>query len=100
MYVIITHTSVLRATGSELFMDINEQNVPPTDSHLVYKIIVRTICMHTVLVAIYIIIFYTSTNMSYTYKSHMPHTGTHTHTGTHRNTGTHRHTQAHRHRCT
>ena len=66
MYVIITYTSVLRATGSELFMDINQQNIPPTGSHLVYKIIVRTICMHTVLVAIYIIILYTSTNMSYT----------------------------------
>ena len=69
MYVITTYTSVLRATGSELFMDINQQNVPPTDSHLVYKTIVCTICMHTVLVTIYIIIFYTST-----------HTRTHTHT--------------------
>ena len=64
-YVITTYTSVLRATGSELFMDINQQNVPPTDSHLVYKIIVCTICMHTVLVTIYIIIFYTSTHTQY-----------------------------------
>ena len=65
MYVITTYTSVLRATGSEMFMDINQQNVPPTDSHLVYKIIVCTICMHTVLVTIYIIIFYTSTHTQY-----------------------------------
>ena len=57
---------ILKATGSELFMDINQQNVPPTDEHLVYEIIVCTICMHTMLVAMYIIILYTSTNTTYT----------------------------------
>ena len=63
---------------------------------------------------IYNYIIYIHKYVIHTYKSHMPHTGTHTHThthtGTHRHTqahtstqahtGTHRHTQAHRHRRT
>ena len=74
MYVIITYTSVLRAAGSELFMHINQQIVPPTDEHMVYEIIVRTICMHTVQVAIYIIILYTPTDTTFTHTNQTWHT--------------------------
>ena len=65
-------------SGSELFMHINQQNVPPTDEHLVYEIIVCTICMHTEQVAIYIIILYTPTDTTYTHTNHTWHTVTHT----------------------